>query len=96
MTGVLANADTHRFSKLKKTHTTPETTSSSPDYLRSLTEAARYHGISRTLLNELLRRGEIGFVRPGRERRIPDSQVAAWIQRKMVRSAKDGQRGAEI
>lgn len=56
------------------------------DKLRGLTDCARTHGLGRNTLNELLRRGEIGYVRlPGGERRIHDSAVREWIERRTVR-----------
>lgn len=59
-----------------------------PDRLRALTESARVHGLGRSTLAELLRRGEIAYVRlPGGERRIPDSAVREWIERTSVRGA---------
>lgn len=63
---------------------------SQPDKLRRLTDSARTHGLSRNTLNELLRTGEIGYVRlPGGERRIPDSAVREWVARRIVRGSAD-------
>jgi excisionase family DNA binding protein len=59
-----------------------------PDKLRALTESAKVHGFGRSTLAELLRRGDIAFVRlPGGERRIPDSAIRDWIERNSVRGA---------
>jgi excisionase family DNA binding protein len=56
------------------------------DRLRGLSDAARTWGIGRSTLSDMLRRGEIAYVRlPGGERRIPDSAVREWIARASVR-----------
>ena len=62
-----------------------------PDVLRGLRASARAHGISHNTLNELLRRGDVAYVRlnPGGERRIPDSAVREWIQRNLVRAGSE-------
>lgn len=58
----------------------------SPDRLRGISEAAEYHGIARSTLNDLVRAGQIAYVRVSQrgERRIPDSAVRAWIARNLV------------
>lgn len=57
------------------------------DKLRGLSEAARTWGLGRTTLNELLRRGEIAYVRmPGGERKIADSAIREWIVRSSERN----------
>jgi excisionase family DNA binding protein len=57
------------------------------DKLRGLTGSAKRWGIGRSTLNELLRRGEIAYVRlPGGERRVADSSMRDWIARTSVRS----------
>ena len=56
--------------------------------IRGLTDSAKRWGFGRSTLSELLRTGEIAYVRlPGGERRIPDSAVREWIKRSSVRSA---------
>lgn len=57
------------------------------EVLRGLTDAARKCGIGRSTLSELLRRGDIAYVRlPGGERRIPDSAIREWVRRNLVRA----------
>jgi excisionase family DNA binding protein len=42
-------------------------------------EAAQLLGISRSMLYELLRRGEIASVRIGRSRRVPRAALSAFV-----------------
>jgi excisionase family DNA binding protein len=57
------------------------------DQLRGLTECARVFGLGRSTLNDLLRRGEVAYVRlPGGERKIYDAAVREWIERRTVRA----------
>lgn len=55
-----------------------------PDRLRSLRECAQVWGVDRNLLNELLNEGEIAYLRPRKERKIPDSAMQAWIARTQI------------
>lgn len=51
------------------------------DSLKSVNEAcARLH-VSRPTLYELLRSGKLGSVKIGKARRIPESEIAAFIER---------------
>lgn len=55
--------------------------------LRGLTDSAKRWGLGRSTLSELLRTGEIAYVRlPGGERRVPDSAVREWIARNLIRA----------
>lgn len=58
----------------------------SEDKLRGLSDSAKRWGIGRSQLNELLKTGQIAYLRPtGRERKIPDSAVREWIERSLIR-----------
>jgi excisionase family DNA binding protein len=60
--------------------------------IRGLSDSARRWGIGRSTLSELLRSGQIAYVRlPGGERRIPDGSVREWVNRNLVRGVDDAE-----
>ena len=55
--------------------------------LYRVNEAAAALGISRAKMYDLLGRGEIGYVRVGSDRRVPLSEIEAWIKKRLVNAS---------
>jgi excisionase family DNA binding protein len=49
--------------------------------LLKIDEAATRLGVGRSFLYAAIQRGELGTVKLGRARRVPTSEIAAYIQR---------------
>jgi excisionase family DNA binding protein len=62
--------------------TDAEVSSRAPDRLLAIPEAAARMSIGRTLLYDLIGRGEVRTLRAGRRVLVPESAVAAWIEEK--------------
>lgn len=63
----------------------------SDELLLTVTEAARRLGIGRTLLYELMLRGEVMSVKVGRSRRVPVWSVEQFVKAKIAEAG-----GAEL
>lgn len=58
-----------------------------PTLARSVTEGCRALGIGRTLMDELIGRGEIKTFRLGRRRLIPESELQRLIRERLEAEA---------
>jgi excisionase family DNA binding protein len=59
-----------------------------PSILHTLTSASRRIGCSRTTTHKLVDDGLLGYVRIGRDRRVPESEILAFIERNVVRAQR--------
>ena len=54
--------------------------------LLTISAAAAELGVSRTRLYSILKSGALGYVRWGTDRRIPSTELAAWVERNTVKA----------